>query len=504
LFLNNNQSKENFTNKSKKLSFSIILSFPTIKKPIARQRSIGSVNPRQRKRRVVKQISLPDGKTQDQSAFYNQINLSMTPLSLFSKSFYFFFPLDDSKQQSTFMIKEEHISSPNPTIKIVSPFSIQTTVSNSEIDQTIDDVINGKGDISINEPPPLQTKPQPQQPSSQLVWVQNGTVTTKTWLSPLYQKQPHPQQQQQSVYDPAGSNLTHQDVVNIAQQVVFPTNREQNQINTVLQTPTMNNSKKKTRSKPINTTPLKRNRNRKPPLKRPQSRTTTSSQQEILRKPPLTSPITPIHNLINKPITWSNIPTTSSSSSSSGSVTTTTNTPILNSNQHLSSFDKNDSWQSQCVENVDSMLDEFHLVSIDEQRINSNNHFDFDLSIDGFSSKTNDRFGSSTPPPPLTIDNQRYTLSSTDKLINPSITNSRLVTSDIDVYDHFLNPYSSSIWQENQVTSSVSTPPDFHINHFPPHHQPNQQQYYSSQTPDEHFDSYNSQSQGRLLFDVQS
>jgi len=406
------------------------------------------------------------------------------------------------------MIKEEQLSSPNPTIKIVSPFSIQTTVTNSEIDQTIDDVINGKGNISINDLPSSQTKTQQQQqqqqqqqhPSSQLVWVQNGTVTTKTWLSPLYQKQQQQQQQQQPVYDPIGSSLTHQDVVNIAQQVVFPANTEQNQINTVLQPPTKNNSKKKNRSKSINNTPAKRSR--KSSLNKLQSGTNTSSQQEIIGKPTVTSPITPIHNLINKPITWSNIPTLSSS----GSVTTTSNHPILNSNQHLSSFDKNDSWQSQCVENVDSMLDEFHLVSIDEQRINSNNHFDFDLSIDSFPSKTNDRFGSSTPPPPLplTTDNQRYALSSTDKLLNPSITNSRLVTGDVDVYDHFLNPYSSAIWQENQVTSSVSTPPDFQINYFPMQHQQGQQQYYSSQINDEHIDSYNSQSQVRLLFDVQS
>jgi hypothetical protein len=392
------------------------------------------------------------------------------------------------------MIKEEHTS---PTIKLVSPFSIQTTVTNSEIDQTIDDVVNGKGEILINDSSQIQTKLQPQQPSSQLVWVQNGTVTTKTWLSPLYQKQQVQQQQQQSVYDPIGSSLTHQDVVNIAQQVVFPTNTEQNQINTVLPPPSTN-SKKKSRSKPRNNTPLKRNR--KPPLNRSQSRTSISSQQETLVKLNVTSPITPIHNLINKPITWStNLPTPSS-----GSVTTT-NTPLLNSNHHLPSMDKNDSWQSQCIENVDSMLDEFHLASIDEQRNNSTNHFDFDLSIDGFSSKTNDRFGSSTPPPPLTMDNQRYTLSTTDKLLNSSIPNSRLVTGDVDVYDHFLNPYSSSIWQENQVTSSVSTPPDFQLNHFPLQQQQHaHQQYYPSQTTDEHFDSFNSQSQVRLLFDVQS
>ena len=392
------------------------------------------------------------------------------------------------------MIKEERNS---PTIKLVSPFSLQTTVSNSEIDQTIDDVVNGKGEITINDSSQAQTKLQPpQQPSSQLVWVQNGTVTTKTWLSPLYQKQ---QVQQQSVYDPIGSNLTHQDVVNIAQQVVFPTNTEQNHINTVLPpsapAPTStnnnnnNNSKKKSRSKATTNPPLKRNRNRKLSQSRVQS--------ELVNKPNVTSPITPIHNLINKPISWTNLPTPSSGSL----IAATTNTSLLNSNQHLPSMDKNDSWQSQCIENVDSMLDEFHLASIDEQRNNSTTNFDFDLSIDGFPSKTNDRFGSSTPPPPLTMDNQRYTLSTTDKLLNSSIPNSRLVTGDVDVYDHFLNPYSSSIWQENQVTSSVSTPPDFQLNHYPLQQQ---QQYYSPQTTDEHFDSFNSQSQVRLLFDVQS
>lgn len=428
------------------------------------------------------------------------------------------------------MIKEEHLTSPNPTIKLVSPFAIQTTVSNSDIDQTIDDVINGKVDIPINHhsppPTPLTKLQPPRQPSSQLVWVQNGTVTTKTWLSPLYQKQQQTQQQQQqqqhqSVYDPIGSTLTHQDVVNIAQQVVFPTNTESNQGNTILPpassqtvaTPNPSNSKKRNRSKATTNPPLKRIRNRKPAPNRTQARPNSSSSQiETQGRSNVTSPITPIHNLINKPLPWSNLPTPSSGS------TTTTNTPILNSHPLLSSFDKNDSWQSQCVENVDSMLDEFQLVSIDQQRNYSTNHFDFDLSIDGFPSKTNERFTSSTPPPLLTLDNTRYSLTNTDKLSNSSsISNSRLVTGDVDVYDHFLNPYSSSIWQENQVTSSVSTPPDFQLHHFslqpsihPPlplqqHQQQGTQQYYSSsQTTDEHFDSYNSQSQVRLLFDVQS
>ena len=74
------------------------------------------------------------------------------------------------------------------------------------------------------------------------------------------------------------------------------------------------------------------------------------------------------------------------------------------------------------------------------------------------------------------------------------------------------------MWQEDQVTSSVTTPPEFQLNHFPM--QPTttttninnkfntnnnqQQQYYSSENNDEHFDPYNLQSQVRLLFDVQS
>ncbi|CAF1574541.1 unnamed protein product [Adineta ricciae] len=72
------------------------------------------------------------------------------------------------------------------------------------------------------------------------------------------------------------------------------------------------------------------------------------------------------------------------------------------------------------------------------------------------------------------------------------------------------------MWQENQVTSSVSTPPDFQLNTFSLHQhqqqqqqqaqlhhhqgqqqaQQQQQQYYSSpQINDEHFNSYNLPSQ---------
>lgn len=47
------------------------------KKNIVRQRSVNSVNARQRKKRLIKQVSLPNGTNQEATSFYNQINSSM-------------------------------------------------------------------------------------------------------------------------------------------------------------------------------------------------------------------------------------------------------------------------------------------------------------------------------------------------------------------------------------------------------------------------------------------
>ena len=62
-----------------------------MKKTIARQRSIGPLGARSRKRRVNKQLSLPLATHQDTSAFYNQIQQSnagrrrlITPIALVS------------------------------------------------------------------------------------------------------------------------------------------------------------------------------------------------------------------------------------------------------------------------------------------------------------------------------------------------------------------------------------------------------------------------------------
>lgn len=47
-----------------------------MKKTLVRQRSANTLNARQRKKRLIKQISLPNGTNQEQTSFYNQINLS--------------------------------------------------------------------------------------------------------------------------------------------------------------------------------------------------------------------------------------------------------------------------------------------------------------------------------------------------------------------------------------------------------------------------------------------
>lgn len=451
---------------------------PTIgKKSFNRQRSLATTNNRTRKRRISKQMSLPTDRSASTNLYQQPIDVQSSPT------------------KNLCSIKEEQRSPGNTIVKsprkLFSPFSahsMQTTVSNSEIDQTIEEVISGKGEIVIHDNNQTYTStsaasitPLPPQPSSQLVWVQNGAVTTKTWLSPLYQKQTITPT---SLFDPQTSTLTHQDVVNIAQQVVFPSVNETNKVNNVALS--TNNSKRRNRSKSTSstttttTTPTKRNRQRKGP-------------NIVASNSPQQTTITPTLNLISKPV----LPTSSAMS-------TTTTTTTIHSSDTLSSsmtLEKNDLWQ-----NVDTMLDDFHLVAIDDQQRLSNlhSHFDFDLSID--------RFPSSTPPPPPPSLSTSAAMalpmsSSMEKSLHSQHHftghphQGKLTGADVDVYEHFLNPLpvtSTAVWQENQVTSSVSTPPDFQSNLFAQTSQTTQQQYFTS-ISDENFHS-----QVRLLFDVQS
>ena len=136
---------------------------------------------------------------------------------------------------------------------------------------------------------------------------------------------------------------------------------------------------------------------------------------------------------------------------------------------------------------------------IREHILESDRYYAFELD-DVFSSKTDEHFNSSTPPPPplssmstsTMIPGQSLTSLSGEKSSTTS------VTKPSDVYEDFFSNHilsSSSTWQEDQVTSSVLTPPDIQNTPVP-------QQQYNSQTFD-YIDS-DPQPQVRLLFDVQS
>jgi hypothetical protein len=343
--------------------------------------------------------------------------------------------------------------------------STPSSISTADIDQTIADVAKGKGAIILGNKAIVTGSQQKQSSSPTLVWEQNGPVTTKTYLSPLHQKQ----QQQVPLYDSNVSTLPHQNVVNITQQIVRPPIMEQNGMDTLVQQQATNKSKKRIQPKLSNDTGPKRSR-----------KTKINTSQSTIK-----STVTSASTLINKPLSSSGL--SISSSSSSGCVTTTDT-----SKENLNSDFANNAWQTPNLNDNNAPND------IREQVICPGRFYAFDLD-DVYSSKTEERFNASTPPPLLpsisisaSIPGQLLTPASSGKSSTISVTNPD------DVYEDFFSSHilsSSSTSQENQVTSSVLTPPDFQNNLVP-------QQQYHSQTFE--FDDSDLQPQVRLLFDIQS
>jgi len=174
-------------------------------------------------------------------------------------------------------------------------------------------------------------------------------------------------------------------------------------------------------------------------------------------------------------------------SSSSGCVTTTDT-----SKGNLNSDFANNAWQTPNINDNNASHD------IREQIICPERFYAFELD-DVYPSKTEERFNASTPPPLLpsisisaSVPGQLLTPVSAGKSSTISVTNPD------DVYEDFFSSHilsSSSTSQENQVTSSVLTPPDFQNNLVPQHQ-------YHSQTFE--FNDSDLQPQVRLLFDIQS
>jgi hypothetical protein len=344
-------------------------------------------------------------------------------------------------------------------VKLDVPASLklnQTKVSPEDVDQTISEVIKGKVDISIRDSS-TSTVSQQKKPSlsSQLVWESNGPTTTRTYVSSLDSKQ------QLSSYNPNISTLNRQNVVEFSQQVIRPNFTEQNQMNTLSQPPPATKTKKK--SNRLNgTNKSESKRIYKPTINLRQQTTLSSSHQDISHT--TTSPITSTSHIINKQMSW---PDTPISLSSTGSVVIA---PIENPNQHLT----NESLTMQDMDHDGMMLNYSGFQNEHVQIIYQNDRPAFELD-DIFSSKIDDPFVSSTPPP-------LPSASITDEISNSTSakkSSSTLITSinnSADIYEDFL-------------------PSDPQNNHSL------QQQYYSQ--TDQYFNP-NLQPQVRLLFDVQS
>jgi len=366
-----------------------------------------------------------------------------------------------------------------------SPYLNQTKLSpEAVVDQTITEVIKGKGDIPIRKPSTPTTPQKYKRPplSAQLVWESNGpTPTTRTFCLPLHQEQ-----QLSTTYDSNNSTLSLQNFADIT-EVIRPNSTEQNQMNTVSQQPATKNTKKRNRLRPTNNTASKRTANIQQQQEQAQI---SSSHQDISQT--RTSPVTSTSNVINQRMSWLDTPISSSSSSSSGSATNAHN---VNQNQHL----PNDSLEIPDIDRDNDMLncsdfnDNIHIIYRDVGH---------EIELDDlFSQKLDRPFVSSTPPPmsspPMStsITNQTMKPPSTEKSSNTLLAS---ITHSDDIFDNYFltgTSYSSISFEENQVTSSVLTPPDPQNNHVP------QQQYYS---PTNTYTDSNLETQVRLLFDVQS
>ncbi|UJR26590.1 hypothetical protein I4U23_007910 [Adineta vaga] len=344
---------------------------------------------------------------------------------------------NDSRENCT-----QHVSTANSTVRSpvslgdgLSENSVQKLLNNAAIDQTIIDVSKGEGVISLDDRS-MQTNSLKQNPSlsPKLVWEQNGPVTTKTYLSPLESKQ--------SVfsYDSNFSSISHQTLTNITPQNIRPPAMNHNGMQMFVELQAAPKTKKRIRTKLMNETGTKRNR-----------KTNVQKFQSPKTSPTVTSTST----FISKSISPSNM------SHSTESILTT-NVSIDNLNQHSS----NDVQQTTVdIEFGNTLSNIFTPARTSEQTIYLGRTYDFDLDED-YSSKNDEHFNPSTPPPPPLSATQVLSPSIPIVQSSPPLmslaTEKSFTTSSDAVYKNFLSPHtlsSTSAWQENQVTSSVVTPP---------------------------------------------
>ena len=359
--------------------------------------------------------------------------------------------LDDTQHTSVnamnrSILEQEHQNNSCSNRMIRSPVKLDiailqnstpTQIGAAEIEQTISDVIEGKGPVSIDggSISNASKRNKKQSLSSQLVLEQKETeVTTKTGLSSL-------DQERTSNNDSNITTINHSNIDSRTSSINHSPTIDRSNRNNLLKE--SNNSKKRSVSKTMNDVISKRSN-----VSKSQSTTPVSSLQSISQGV-TTSPTMLMSSLANKQVLWTNTATLSSSNTTMATTAATS--------KDLRHGLEDVSWTT-LSDNHDSSLIDYLGPNDESSQMDHSKLSELDLD-DLLQPKPNRPFNASTPPPlsvailPTAMESEIMTPVSIEKSTT-SIKNSD------DLYGNFLNLIPSISSQENQVTSSVLTPPD--------------------------------------------
>ena len=124
-------------------------------------------------------------------------------------------------------------------------------------------------------------------------------------------------------------------------------------------------------------------------------------------------------------------------------------------------FRRNEAWPPVQIDNLSNLFSNFNPGGVDNQveTTPTNTTYDYDFGDELLNCHSNARFDSSTPPP-LPHSAVQFQPLFDNSLMQAPPSMIPMPPSLADLYADFLPPHLSATSQENQVTSSVSTPPD--------------------------------------------
>ena len=373
---------------------------------------------------------------------------------------------NDSKGSVTQQPVSPAKSNVRSPVEIAISESKTTNQTSPELDRTISMIPRSKGEMPIHHSPPTLSQQRKKSLFSQLVDEPDGSIrTTRIETALLEQKQ----QSSTSTSNPTTS--PPQSLVYIMQHGVRPNPVEQNQVTLLSAT---NDLKKRAQSKSTNNPKLKRMTTSK--INTSKARNISPFYQDLSQTK--TPSVTSTSNIDVDLFPWS------------------TDTPI----EQLTSHSLDNSFPMPNVPQNNNMLDN-RVANAGPVHILYQNAQPHPIQLYEFGSpKVNQHFNPSTTAglqsvlTSPTTTNQLMSSMPIDNSFNRSRTPA---SSSSDIYDAFFPSESlpsSSQWDDNQVTTTVITPPDLQTNYLL--EQPSHSQIDSHLNPD-------SKPQVRLSFDIQ-